>query len=230
MPPEQCTPGVEYSHYVDFWAAAVMHHEMLTGEPPAGSMNIGQAPEVIRGLGFMDDVVADMLQRMLIPDRSQRLGCGDTGLADIMAHAYFAGVDWERLERKEAPGPLVDSRGANFRQLGGHDIAGARTISTRHPATFTAALDHEREAREAREAVALDAALEIESVVSLASSSNTSTCVARHEVTPPSTAPSDSGGSDGLSSSELRAAPIGTDETMAPASSEKGLVKTLKVD
>ena len=34
MAPEQYTRGVEYSHYVDFWAAAVMHHEMLTGEPP----------------------------------------------------------------------------------------------------------------------------------------------------------------------------------------------------
>lgn len=236
MAPEQYTRGVEYSHYVDFWAAAVMHHEMLTGEPPAGQVLTGQAPEVLRGVGFIDEVTADLLQRMLTVDRSQRLGCGDTGLSDIMAHPYFAGVDWERLERKEVPGPLLDSRGANFRQLGKDDVAGARTISTRHPATFTAALDHVSEAseasdghegrdgREGRVAVAFDTAFK--SAISLA---NSSTCHARHEVMPLSTAPTALQGAAGLSSSELRAAPVGTEETTM-ASSEQGSVKSLKVD
>ena len=86
MAPEQFS-GMEYSYYVDFWAAAVMLHEMLTGHTTGRY----DEPEVL-DCGLMDAAAADMLTRMLHLDRGERLGCGDNGLAEIMSHAYFAEV------------------------------------------------------------------------------------------------------------------------------------------
>jgi hypothetical protein len=214
MSPEQFT-GVEYSFYVDFWAAAVMQHEILSGSSPSGSY---QKPEVMRGDGFIDDVAADMLERMLIPDPNQRLGYGDTGLADIVAHAYFAGVDWERLERKELPGPLLDSEGKNLRRLDGIDVADARTISTMHPATFTAALD----GCELPDPAAPDAALDAAGPLT-----NDTTCVRRGTKEPINSGVGSM--QEGFASGALSAAPMGTDETTAAPA--QGLTQTRsKVD
>jgi len=132
MAPEQFS-GMEYSYYVDYWAAAVMLHELLTGHTTGRY----DAPEIL-DTGLMDPTAANMLTRMLHLDRGQRLGCGDEGLAEIMAHDYFAEVDWAQLERKELPGPLAGSKtGCSPPERAG--AAGARSISIRHPPTFTAA-------------------------------------------------------------------------------------------
>ena len=86
MAPEQFS-GREYSYYVDYWAAAVMLHELLTGRTTGAY----DAPEVLN-TGLMDAPAADMLTRMLLRDRGQRLGCGENGLGEIMGHSYFGEV------------------------------------------------------------------------------------------------------------------------------------------
>jgi len=104
MAPEQVT-GEAYSFEVDFWALAVMLHEVLT------SMGIGSrlAP-VICDEGLIDSLSTDLLRRMLVPDRTERLGHGPDGINAIKAHAYFEGVDFQALLRREGPGPLLDDR------------------------------------------------------------------------------------------------------------------------
>mmetsp|Transcript_31461 Transcript_31461/g.52055 ORF Transcript_31461/g.52055 Transcript_31461/m.52055 type:complete len:543 (-) Transcript_31461:257-1885(-) len=108
MAPEQFT-GEDYSFEIDFWAFAVMQYELLT------SMGIGSrmAPTIAME-GLMDDLSTDLLKRMLMPDRSQRLGhplavLGCAGVEPIKTHPYFESVDFAAVLRKEGPGPLLTS-------------------------------------------------------------------------------------------------------------------------
>jgi len=138
MPPEQFNRD-GYSYYVDFWAAAVMLHEMLTGSDTGPCLD----PKVLEE-GFMDATAAHLLRRMLVPDRSRRLGCAEGDLERIMSDAYFEGhgskaaIDWDRLERKEIAGPLVANEALESSAIN------ARTIKRGHPATFSKAFQAEK--------------------------------------------------------------------------------------
>ena len=113
MPPELAMTGANgsiacaeggYSFYVDFWASAVMLHEMLTNH----STGSNQQPEIRDvGDGLMDSEAHHLLTGLLTPDRRRRLGCGASGIADIKAHPYFESVDWNALLGKEVAGPLL---------------------------------------------------------------------------------------------------------------------------
>ena len=94
--------GEEYSYWVDFWAAAVLLHEILTGS----DIGIASHPEIMTDAEMMDEASIDLLQGMLNPDRTKRLGCSADGdpagrISDVKDHQYFAGLDWDRVLRKE---------------------------------------------------------------------------------------------------------------------------------
>ncbi|RUS13235.1 hypothetical protein BC937DRAFT_95636, partial [Endogone sp. FLAS-F59071] len=57
----------------------------------------------------------DVLKAFINRDISKRLGCGSNGLNDIKRHPWFASIDWDRLDTKEANPPFEpDSKRANF--------------------------------------------------------------------------------------------------------------------
>ena len=95
-----------YSYEVDFWALAVLLHEILTGQTVGSvSGSRGDNP-VIAHNEIADDDADDLLSRMLTPSRESRLGFGPDGHAHIREHAYFKSVDWGRLVLKELPAPI----------------------------------------------------------------------------------------------------------------------------
>lgn len=49
----------------------------------------------------------DLLQRLITPDLTKRLGNLHAGSKDVMNHAWFAEVTWERLARKDIDAPYV---------------------------------------------------------------------------------------------------------------------------
>ena len=49
----------------------------------------------------------DLVRRLLTADRTLRLGCMRAGVADITAHAWFAGVSWEAAAARMLPPPFV---------------------------------------------------------------------------------------------------------------------------
>lgn len=49
----------------------------------------------------------DLLQRLITPDLTKRLGNLVNGSADIKNHPWFAEVTWERLHRKDIDAPYV---------------------------------------------------------------------------------------------------------------------------
>ena len=49
----------------------------------------------------------DLLQRLITPDLTKRLGNLHAGSKDVMNHAWFAEVTWDRLARKDIDAPYV---------------------------------------------------------------------------------------------------------------------------
>lgn len=49
----------------------------------------------------------DLVAKLLKQDPNQRLGCGRAGSRDVKRHRWFAKLDWNALERKALPAPIV---------------------------------------------------------------------------------------------------------------------------
>lgn len=94
-----------YSYEVDWWAMAVMLHEMLTGDSIGVCRD--QQPEIL--VAQIDEPQAiDLLTSMLRWDLTSRLGFDDQLGEAIQAHPYFAEhIDFGALLRKEIRGPLL---------------------------------------------------------------------------------------------------------------------------
>ena len=110
MAPEMFS-GDGYGPSVDFWAMGVLLHELLTTElpllPPEMPLHSAwtHAPRVASGLPA---AARELLQSMLRLQVGARLGgAAASASADVRLHAFFAGVDWAALMRKEVPAPLT---------------------------------------------------------------------------------------------------------------------------
>ena len=49
----------------------------------------------------------DLLQRLITPDLTKRLGNLHSGSKDVMQHPWFTEVTWERLGKKDIDAPYV---------------------------------------------------------------------------------------------------------------------------
>ena len=48
-----------------------------------------------------------LIKALLVKTPSKRLGCGRAGLLELKRRAWFGGLDWKALIRKEIPAPVV---------------------------------------------------------------------------------------------------------------------------
>ena len=55
---------------------------------------------------YLSSEATSLLKGHLTKEASKRLGYGPTGSADIMKHAFFKGVDWKKLEKREIASPF----------------------------------------------------------------------------------------------------------------------------
>ena len=55
----------------------------------------------------VDPVARDLIRRLLSSDRSKRLGNLRNGAQDVKNHQWFEGVDWNAVERRLIPAPIV---------------------------------------------------------------------------------------------------------------------------
>ncbi|KAK2946999.1 putative protein kinase [Blattamonas nauphoetae] len=113
--PEYLAPeilrGVPHGQAVDWWSVGILYYEMLAGAPPFYSANRNQMYQnTLHGDLVMPDTFTaqqrDFLERILARDPQERLGSGETGGEEIMNHPLFAGMDWEKLNRREIPPPF----------------------------------------------------------------------------------------------------------------------------
>ncbi|KAH6648208.1 kinase-like domain-containing protein [Truncatella angustata] len=99
----------EATQAVDWWMLGVMLYEMLTGLPSFYHKDVEEQRRRIISqtlqlpLGLPSDA-SDILAALLIKDPLQRLGAN--GASEVKDHAFFHGLDWQRLLQREYTTPF----------------------------------------------------------------------------------------------------------------------------
>merc|ERR1712093_185848 len=96
----------------DWWAFGVLLFEMLCGYPPFFDESPWGIYEKILAGTFsfpphVDPVARDLVRRLLSSDRSKRLGNLRNGALDVKNHQWFDGVDWNAVEGRLIPAPII---------------------------------------------------------------------------------------------------------------------------
>ncbi|KAI9247325.1 camp-dependent protein kinase 9 [Sporodiniella umbellata] len=97
---------------VDWWALGILIFEMLAGYPPFFDDNsYGIYEKILMGKvqfsSHFDILAKDLLKRLLVSDRSKRLGNLKGGSEDVKRHKWFRGVDWIGLLEKNVRAPII---------------------------------------------------------------------------------------------------------------------------
>ncbi|GAA6034859.1 hypothetical protein JCM8097_009335 [Rhodosporidiobolus ruineniae] len=114
-----------YFATVDWWSLGVVTYELLFGKRPyRGKTNSTLTSAILKDqIRFPENAAEivspeglDLIKGLLQRDPKKRLGCkGTGGLEAFKRHPWFAGYDWDVIERKEAIPPFEpDSKKANF--------------------------------------------------------------------------------------------------------------------
>ncbi|EFX02128.1 cyclic-AMP-dependent protein kinase catalytic [Grosmannia clavigera kw1407] len=115
--PEYIAPEViqnmGHTTAVDWWALGILVYEFLTGYPPFWHQNpleiyrqILEKPVVFPHDPVISPAAQDIVRQLCTVDRSLRLGNISGGAAQVRAHPFFAGVDWDALYERRQEGPI----------------------------------------------------------------------------------------------------------------------------
>jgi serine/threonine protein kinase len=109
MPPEILS-GKPYTRVVDWWSYGTLVYEMLCGAPPFYDENANKMYKMVlndrpKFPNFVSPVAQDFILRLLDKLPAQRLGGGPGDVEEIKEHPFFAGLDWEKLMKKEIEAP-----------------------------------------------------------------------------------------------------------------------------
>lgn len=94
---------------VDLWALGCIIYQMVSGLPPfrGGSEYLIFQSILKQELSFpegFDATARDLVEKLLVLDPCARIGAKDRNRYDsIRSHAFFAGIDWERVHEQEPP-------------------------------------------------------------------------------------------------------------------------------
>ena len=101
--PEYLAPEIiqskGHNKAVDWWALGVLIYEMLAGYPPFFDDNpFGIYEKILGGRiewpKHMDPIAKDLVKKLLVADRTKRLGNMRQGAEDVKRHRWFKLVEW----------------------------------------------------------------------------------------------------------------------------------------
>ncbi|KAI9762201.1 MAG: cAMP-dependent protein kinase catalytic subunit [Chaenotheca gracillima] len=102
-----------YNKSVDWWSLGILIFEMLCGFTPFwdGGSPMKIYENIIKGKvkypPYIHPDAQDLLQQLITPDLTKRLGNLHGGSKDVMQHPWFAEVTWDRLAKKDIDAPYV---------------------------------------------------------------------------------------------------------------------------
>ncbi|XP_036996232.2 cAMP-dependent protein kinase catalytic subunit PRKX isoform X3 [Artibeus jamaicensis] len=114
--PEYLAPEVIQSkghgRAVDWWALGILIFEMLSGFPPFFDDNpFGIYQKILAGrIDFprhLDFNVKDLIRKLLVVDRTRRLGNMKNGADDVKRHRWFRTLDWEAVPQRKLKPPIL---------------------------------------------------------------------------------------------------------------------------
>jgi len=97
---------------VDWWALGILIYEMLAGYPPFCDENPFVIYEKIlagniKWPRLLDAAAKDLIEKLLVQDRTKRLGCMREGAVDVQNHKFFDSLDWQDVYYKQLKPPIV---------------------------------------------------------------------------------------------------------------------------
>lgn len=107
--PEYLAPEIiqskGHSKSVDWWSLGILIFEMMAGYPPFYDDNhFGIYEHILGGKvqypSYFENAAKDLLKKLLIIDRTKRLGNLKGGAEDVKKHKWFRGTDWHGLLTK----------------------------------------------------------------------------------------------------------------------------------
>ncbi|XP_022916965.1 cAMP-dependent protein kinase catalytic subunit 3 [Onthophagus taurus] len=140
--PEYLAPEIiqskGHNKAVDWWALGILIYEMLVGYPPFYDDNpFGIYEKILSGkiewVRHMDPVAKDLIKKLLVQDRTKRLGNMKSGADDIKRHRWFKGIDWQDVIMRKLKPPIVpkisnDGDTSNFDEYPEVDFRTARPL------------------------------------------------------------------------------------------------------
>ncbi|XP_055905398.1 cAMP-dependent protein kinase catalytic subunit 3 [Eupeodes corollae] len=140
--PEYLAPEIiqskGHNRAVDWWALGVLIYEMLVGYPPFYDDNpFGIYEKILGGKiewpRHMDPIAKDLVKKLLIQDRTKRLGNMKNGAEDVKRHRWFKNIIWNDVLNKKLTPPIMpevtfDGDTSNFDEYPETDWKPARAL------------------------------------------------------------------------------------------------------
>ncbi|XP_055601016.1 cAMP-dependent protein kinase catalytic subunit PRKX [Uranotaenia lowii] len=114
--PEYLAPEIiqskGHNKAVDWWALGVLIYEMVVGYPPFYDDNpFGIYEKILSGKiewsRHIEPIAKDLVKKLLVQDRTKRLGNMKNGAEDIKRHRWFKHLDWDVVYRRQLKPPIV---------------------------------------------------------------------------------------------------------------------------
>lgn len=118
--PEYLAPEIiqskGHNKAVDWWALGILVFEMLAGYPPFFDDNpFGIYEKILSGKidwpRQVEPVAKDLIKKLLVQDRTKRLGNMKNGAEDVKRHRLFKGIDWEEVYQRKLKPPILPNVG-----------------------------------------------------------------------------------------------------------------------
>lgn len=114
--PEYLAPEIiqskGHNKAVDWWALGILIYEMLTGYPPFfDDTAFAIYEKILAGKiewpKHIDPVAKDLIRKLLVNDRTKRLGSMKNEAEDVKRHRWFKGTDWDDVYYKRLKPPII---------------------------------------------------------------------------------------------------------------------------
>jgi len=117
--PEYLAPEIikekYYGYSVDWYSFGLVLYEMLSGINPfktgkelsfVDQMNAILEKKIKMPKHFSVEA-SDILEKLLVKNPNERIGCMENGVADIKSHPFFSVIDWDKLLEKQVQPPFI---------------------------------------------------------------------------------------------------------------------------